>query len=169
MPRVATEAAAGGSIEIGPRIGDPAPALSGTDQHGQDVDLTSARGEGAVLVVFYPYAFSRVCSGELQQLRDHQAELQATVRLLAVSCDPVFALRAFADAEGIGFPLVSDFWPHGAAARAYGVFDETRGCARRASFLVDAAGVLRWQVEVPMGEARSMDDYRAAVAALPDR
>lgn len=150
-----------------PQVGDRAVDFALVDQHGVEVALSSSRGSSAVLIVFYPYAFSRVCSGELQQLRDHQEELHGeVVRLLAISCDPMFSLRAFADAEGIAFSLLSDYWPHGAVAQSYGVFDDARGCARRASFLVDDEGVLRWQVEVPMGEARSLDEYRAAISEL---
>jgi len=88
------------------------------------------------------------------------------VRVFAVSCDPMFTQRAWAEQEGFGFDLLSDFWPHGAAAAAYGVFDEAGGNALRGSFLVDADGIVRWSVVNPRGRARDLGAYRAALAAL---
>ncbi len=146
--------------------GQPAPSLALRDQHGRDHELAAYRGS-AVALVFYPYAFSRVCTGELQAVRDDLASPQASgPALLAVSCDPVFSLRAFADAERLAFPLLSDFWPHGAVARAYGVFDEGSGCARRSSFAVDAEGVVRWTAHSPMGVSRDFAALWEAVARL---
>jgi peroxiredoxin len=140
--------------------GQSAPDFELRDQHGQDVRLSSFAGTKAVVLVFYPYAFSRVCTGELDDIRDRLSEFDTDdVQLLALSCDPMFSLRAFADADGLKFPLLSDFWPHGAVARAYGVFDEDLGCATRSTFIVDRQGTLRWSVHNPMGEARNLDDY----------
>ena len=147
-------------------VGAPAPALELRDQHGQRVTLASFRDRRSVLVVFFPYAFSSVCSNELRQLRDAWSGVDRDVELLAVSTDPLYALRAFSDAEKLDFPLLSDFWPHGAVASAYGVFDEERGCARRSSFLVDQRGDLAWFVHNSMPDARSVEDYRAAIDPL---
>jgi peroxiredoxin len=72
----------------------------------------------------------------------------------------MFSLRAFADRDGYEFSLLSDFWPHGAVAATYGLFDEGRGCARRSTVIVDRSGVVRWQVDSAMSQARSHDDYR---------
>ena len=149
-----------------PAVGTPAPDLTLPDTHGTPVTLSELRG-GPVAVVFFPFAFSGICTGELCELRDNIAAFDdAGVRLLAVSCDPMFTLRAFGEQEGYGFDLLSDFWPHGAAARAYGVFDEATGHALRGSFLVDAEGVLRWSVVNPRGQARPIAAYRDALAAL---
>lgn len=151
-------------------VGDVAPRVLLPGTHGQSVVVggTSDRaGERATLLVFVPFAFSRVCTTELGELRDGLPGLeQSGVRVLAVSCDPVFALRAWAEQDGYEFALLSDFWPHGAAARAFGVFDETQGFARRGTFLIDAAGVVRWRVVNPGGQARPVAAYRAAVADL---
>jgi len=150
----------------GPLVGAPAPDFSMPDTHGTPVTLASLRGAPAVLV-FVPFAFSGTCTGELCELRDNLAEFaSAGVRLLGVSCDPMFSLRAWAEHEGYAFDLLSDFWPHGAASRAYGVFDEASGHALRGSFLVDADGVLRWSVVNPRGQARPLAAYREALAAL---
>ena len=140
-------------------IGDPAPDFELRDQHGQTVSLASYRGRRTVVVMFYPFAFSRVCSGELGAVRDDLSRFVTDdVQLLAVSCDPMFALRAFAEHDGLTFPLLSDFWPHGEAATAYGVFDRERGCAHRSTFIVDRHGALRWAVHSAMRDARDLDE-----------
>ena len=147
--------------------GTPAPEFALRDQHGQVTALSSFRGHKVVIAVFFPYAFSRVCSSELDQLRDELPAVQNDdVQLLAISCDPMHALRAFAETERLHFPLLSDFWPHGAVASRYGVFDHDRGCARRGTFVVDVDGVLRWRVVNPGDKARDLADYRRALTAL---
>ena len=106
------------------------------------------------MLVFFPYAFSGVCTGEMAGIRDRLAEFMTfDTEVLAISCDPVYSLRAFADADGLNFPLLSDFWPHGEVARAYGVFDEAKGCAARSSYVVDQDGMVRWAVHNAMPEA----------------
>jgi mycoredoxin-dependent peroxiredoxin len=141
------------------QIGQEAPDFTLRDQHGQEVTLSSFRGHKAVVVMFYPFAFSSVCTGELCGVRDNLPTFQSDdVQVLAVSCDPKFALRAYADQDGLTFPLLSDFWPHGATATAYGVFDEDRGCAGRSTFIVDKQGVLRWTVHNQMPDARDLDE-----------
>jgi peroxiredoxin len=140
-------------------IGDPAPEFALRDQHGRLVSLSSLRGQRTAVVMFYPYAFSPVCTGELSAVRENASTFESdSVQLLAVSCDPMFTLRAFAEAEGLTFPLLSDFWPHGAAATAYGVFDSERGRANRSTFIVDKHGVLRWVVHNPTQEARDLQE-----------
>jgi peroxiredoxin len=147
--------------------GDTAPDFTLNNTHGTPVRLADALAEGPVLVVFYPFAFSGICTGELCELRDNFADFQsAGVRLLAVSTDPMFSLKAFAEVEGYEFDLLSDFWPHGAVASAYGVFNADRGMAIRGSFLIDAGGTVRWSVVNQPGERRDLGAYRAAVAAL---
>jgi alkyl hydroperoxide reductase subunit AhpC len=75
----------------------------------------------------------------------------------------MYALRVYAEQENFGFPLLSDFWPHGAVARAYGVFDEARGCARRGSFLIDQNGTIRWSIVTPISEPRPLAAYLNAL------
>jgi mycoredoxin-dependent peroxiredoxin len=147
-------------------VGAPAPEFELRDQHGQRVALTAHRGK-AVALLFYPYAFSRVCSGELAGLQDRMSHfVSARVQLLAISCDPVFTLRAFADQAGIEFPLLSDFWPHGRVATAYDAFDATRGCARRSTVVVDGAGVVRWRVDNDLQDARDQDELAAVLSDM---
>jgi peroxiredoxin len=139
-------------------VGDRAPDFTLRDQHGQDVTLSSFAGSKAVLLVFYPYAFSGVCTGELTGFRDRLGDFETDdTTLLGISCDPMYTQRAFADRDGIFFPLLADFWPHGAVASAYGVLDESEGCASRSSFVVDKEGVVRWVLHSERGEARDLD------------
>jgi peroxiredoxin len=151
----------------GTTVGTVAPDFTLKNQDREDVALSALRGERAALVVFYPFAFSAVCTGELAAVRDDLAAFQnERVQVLAVSCDHPFALKAWADAQGFGFPLLSDFWPHGAVARRYGVFNSAAGFALRGTFLVDRTGVVRFAEVNQPGQARDQDGWRRAVAAL---
>jgi peroxiredoxin len=154
-------------LTTGLALGEPAPDFTLRDQFGQDVTLSSYRGSKAVAIFFFPYAFSGVCTGEMAGIRDRLAEfLTFDTEVLGVSCDPVYSLRAFADQDGLNFPLLSDFWPHGEVARAYDVFDEKKGCARRSSYVVDKGGVLRWSVHNAMPEGRDLEEHLAQLRAL---
>ena len=88
------------------------------------------------------------------------------VELLTVSVDSMFALRTWADQEKFGFELLSDFWPHGAVAKEYGVFEENMGIATRGTFIIDKEGVVRWKVVNPVPQARDIAEYQKALAAL---
>ena len=148
-------------------IGQSAPSFELVNQHGEKVSLASFKGEKNVVVLFYPFAFSGMCTGELCALRDDLSAFQnESVQLLAISCDPMFSQRAFAEREGYKFPLLSDFWPHGEVSKSYGVFDEERGRASRGTFVIDKAGIVRWQVINRAGDARNVGDYKTAIAAL---
>ena len=148
-------------------IGTPSPDFTLMDQHGTAVTLSSFKGSKNVVILFYPFAFSGICTGELCSLRDDLASFQNDdVQLLAISCDPMYAQRAFAEQEGYKFPVLADFWPHGQAAKAYGVFDEARGCAVRGTFIVDKNGNLAWQIVNGLGDARNLVEYKNALASL---
>lgn len=149
------------------QVGEPAPDFALRNQHGETVRLLQFRGRQAVVVVFYPWAFSGVCGGELNELQKHLDEFQNDeVALLTISCDAMYALRAYADREGFTFPMLQDFWPHGEVATSYGVFEPNVGVALRGTFVIDKEGVVRWTVTNPIPDARDLDDYRAALAAL---
>ena len=148
-------------------VGEQAPDFELTDQHGTPVRLSSFRGAKNVVLVFYPLAFSGVCTGELCALRDEFPEVDRDdVELLTVSVDSTFATRAWSDAEHFEFELLSDFWPHGAVASRYGVFDSDRGIAIRGTFIIDKDGVVRWKVVNPASQARDLGEYSKALAAL---
>ena len=155
-----------GGTALGPVVGDMAPDFELANQFGEPVSLSALRG-GPVVVVFYPFAFSGICTGELCELRDNIADFAtAKARLLAVSVDSKYTLRAYAQAEGYDFDLLADFWPHGEVARRYGVFEEDRGMAGRGTFVIDGDGVLRDVFSTPTGQARPLARYRQALAAL---
>jgi len=147
--------------------GDPAPDFTLRDQHGRRRSLASADRERQLVLVFFPFAFSGVCTGELRELREQAGRIaEAGADLMAVSCDPMFALRVFADQDGLEFPLLSDFWPHGEVASAYDAFDSEHGCPTRSTFVIDAYGIVRWSVHNAMGKARNVDDYLRALKAI---
>lgn len=148
-------------------IGQPAPEFTLPSQYGEQVSLADFRGAKNVLVMFYPFAFTGTCTGELCTIRDRYTDfVNDDTVVLSISCDSTHTLKAFASQEGLTHPLLSDFWPHGEVSRAYGVFLEEKGFATRGSFVIDREGTVRWAVVNGPGEARSADDYAAALAAL---
>ena len=147
--------------------GTLAPGFSLPDQFGRSVSLHDFRGSTAVALVFFPFAFSRTCQGELGALRDEPDLFHdAGVQLIGVSVDSKFALRAWSEEQGYDFPLLADFWPHGEVARAYGAFLDERGHAARATFVIDDAGVIRAGFQSAPGEPRTIEQYRRALEAL---
>jgi peroxiredoxin len=148
-------------------VGDSAPDFELKDQHGTPVKLSDFRGSKDVVLVFYPLAFSGICTGELCAIRDELPTLGGDdVQVLAVSIDSVFTHRAWADQEKYQFPLLSDFWPHGAVAQAYGVFDDEKGIARRGTFISNKEGVVAYKIDNAIPDARDLDEYRKALAEL---
>jgi mycoredoxin-dependent peroxiredoxin len=148
-------------------VGTEAPDFTLKDANREEVTLSSFRGEKNVLLVFYPFAFSGTCQGELCQVRDELAEFQNDeVQVIGVSVDTPFSLKAWAEQQSYTFPLLSDFWPHGAVAQAYGVFNEKAGMANRGTFLVDKQGVVKFAEENQPGEARDQEQWKRALKAL---
>ena len=146
-------------------LGTRAPSFSLRDQNGAVVSLADHLGRRHVLLVFFPWAFSGICTGELTEIRDDLGRfVTEEVQVLTVSCDAMFSLRAYADRDGYFFPLLSDFWPHGEVARAYGVFDEAAGVARRGTFLIDPEGTVRWSLVSGIGQRRDFSGYHDALA-----
>lgn len=141
--------------------GSLAPDFELSDQHGTPIRLSGLRGRN-VLLVFFPFAFTGVCQGELHDL----AGFGGDAEVLAVSVDSTFAQRAWADREGFGVTLLSDFWPHGQVARLYGVFDEVKGAASRGTFVIDGQGVVRWTVATAIGQPRDVAEYRKVLSEL---
>lgn len=148
-------------------VGERAPGFTLKNQNNQDVSLADFAGRRNVILVFYPSAFTRTCQSELGAIRDDLASFDnAAVQVLAISVDSVFAHKVWAQQEGFTFPLLADFWPHGAVARAYGCFDELSGRATRGTYIIDRGGVLRWKVVNAIPEARSPAEYLEVLARL---
>lgn len=148
-------------------VGTVAPDFELKDQSGNTVSLSSFKGVKNVVLMFYPFSFTGTCTGELCEIRDNLDAFQSDdVQVLAVSCDSPFVQKVFAERENYKFPVLSDFWPHGAVARSYDVFVEERGCALRGTFVIDMNGVIRWSVVHGLGEARDSVEYRKALADL---
>ncbi len=148
-------------------VGSHAPDFTLRDQNREEVTLSSFRGAQAVLVVFFPLAFTATCTGELCSVRDHLAQYQNDrVQVLAISVDSNYTHKVFAQQEGYDFPLLADFWPHGAVASSYGVFNEDAGFANRGTFLIDPHGIVQFAEMNGPGEGRDSQLWLSAIEAL---
>ncbi len=148
-------------------IGDIAPDFSLPNQFGETVNLSDFRGKKAVVLVFYPLSFSGICTGELCELRDNISDFEAEgIELLAISVDSKYVQKAFAEQEGYNFSVLADFWPHGQVAKDYGVFLDESGISNRATFVINQDGELVAKFVTAPGQARSLDEYRRAIASL---
>ena len=148
-------------------VGRPAPAFTLRDQARNEVSLDDLKGRNT-LVVFIPFPFTGNCSSEVCELRDHLADLDALdANVVVISCDTVPVHAKWAADNGLSFPVLSDFWPHGDVARAYDTFNETLGCANRTTYVLDADGVIRAVVASDsLGTVREYDAYVAALEAI---
>ncbi len=148
-------------------VGDTAPDFTLGDQNNEDWSLAAQRGRNAALIVFYPLAFTGICSGELAAINSDLATFQNDrVQVVTISVDSPYSHKIFAEREGFEFPLLSDFWPHGAVASSYGVFNSDAGIANRGTFLEDAEGAVVFAEMNPPGEGRDPDVWREAIAKL---
>ena len=148
-------------------IGDEAPDFTLNDQTRTPVTLSDLRGQKHVHIIFDPQAYSGVCTGELCSLRDSIESFRSDeVETFAISVDSSAATAAFAAKEGYDFPLLSDFWPHGAVADRYGVFDAQIGLAMRGTFLVDKQGIVRFAETNAIPDARDQQRWRQALTDL---
>ena len=148
-------------------VGQEAPDFTLKDQNNEEFTLSSYRGKQAVLIVFYPLAFTGICTGELCAVRDDIGAFQNDdVQVVSISVDSVYSHKIFSEREGYEFPLLSDFWPHGAVAQAYGAFNAEVGFANRGTFLVDKDGIVRFAELNSPGEGRDAQAWRDAIAAL---
>ncbi len=148
-------------------VGDTAPDFELPDGDRTPVRLSSYRGEKNVIVVFYPLAFTGTCQGELCAIRNEIADFSSDdVRTLAISCDSTAVHAKWAAEQGYTFPLLADFWPHGAVATSYGVFDDKIGLALRGTFIIDKQGTVAYKVVNAIPDARDTDEYRRVLAAL---
>lgn len=149
-------------------VGEEAPDFELAGATDGRLKLSSYRGEKNVVLVFYPFTFTGVCHGELCELRDDPSTFEASgAQVIAISCDSAFSQRKWAEEEGYTFPVLGDFWPHGEVSRAYGVFDEALGCARRGTFVIDKNGIIVAKFEsANIATSRAREEYEAALANL---
>lgn len=148
-------------------VGQPAPSFVLKDQNNEDVDLATLLARRNVLIVFYPFAFTGICTGELQALRDgRDVFFTDSVTTVTISCDSPYAHKIFDQRESLELPLLSDFWPHGATASAYGVFNAGGGFANRGTFLVERSGTVRFAEMNGPGQGRDPHAWQAAIEAL---
>jgi mycoredoxin-dependent peroxiredoxin len=147
-------------------VGAEAPDFTLKDQNNQEVRLSDFRGRKTVLLVFYPLAFTGTCQGEMTEIKDNLTEYEnESVQVLTVSVDSPYSHKVWAEREGYD-PLLSDFWPHGAVAKAYGVFREATGVANRGTFVIDRSGTVRYAETQEPGEARDQKPWRTALAEI---
>jgi peroxiredoxin len=129
--------------------GSPAPDFTLPDQDGHKVSLADLRGQTTVLV-FYPLDFSPVCTDQLNVYNEVLDDLeQAGVRLYGVSVDSAYCHKAFQAELGIRIPLLADFHPKGAVAKAYGVYEERWGSSSRALVMIDPDLKVKWAHRAP--------------------
>jgi peroxiredoxin len=137
------------------RTGDQAPEFDLAVTHEERVRLSDFRGRSNVLLVFHPFAFTQVCEDEARDLQENlQSFRDAQTEIVFVSCDPYPARQAWRAELGAEYTFASDFWPHGAAARAYGVFNDETGAPHRGTFLLDQSGTVIWSL------VKERDAYR---------
>jgi mycoredoxin-dependent peroxiredoxin len=148
-------------------VGQVAPDFALPDQNGVTVRLSELTAEKNVVVVFYPFAFSGICTGELDEIRDHlERFVSDDLQVVCISCDAMFSQRAWADLHGYFFPLLSDHWPHGEVTSAYGVFNEATGAPVRGTFLVGRDGRVHWTLVNGPGQRRDFTRLPIEVAAI---
>lgn len=148
-------------------VGENAPLFTLRNHDKQKVSLESLRGQ-KTLVVFIPYPFTGICEAELCDLRDNLTRLNdMDAHVVAITCDTVPANARWAADNDFDFPILSDFWPHGAVAQAYGCFNDTLGVAMRATYVLDDEGVIAEIISTDsLGKPRHIGDYHESLAAI---
>jgi mycoredoxin-dependent peroxiredoxin len=148
-------------------VGSEAPDFTLRNENGEEVTLSSLRGRNVVLI-FYPFAFSSICTKELHDVTGLQERFgEGNAEVFGVSVDSPFTLKAFRKHEQLTPHLLSDFEPKGAVAQQYGAYLDGLGFATRATFVIDKDGNVAWKQISNPGEARDQEEAVAALAACP--
>ena len=151
---------------IGVTTGESAPEFDLAVRKGERVRLSDFRGRRNVLLVFHPFAWTTVCAEEALDLQENLGSFEsAETEVVFVSCDAPAARQAWKEQLGVDYTFASDFWSHGAAARAYGVFDESNGAPVRGTFLIDKQGIVIWSL-VKDRETRRTELVPGSLGAL---
>jgi peroxiredoxin len=148
-------------------VGSPAPSFSLLDQDKNTVTLADLRGNKS-LIVFIPFPFTGICDAEGCALRDQIAMLNdVDANVVVITCHAVPVAKKWSDDNGFAFPVLSDFWPHGAIAAEYDAFNTSVGAANRVTAVLDADGIVRAIVDSgSLGTSREFAEYVAALSAI---
>lgn len=148
------------------RPGTKAPDFTLPKTPDESVSLSDFMGK-PVLLIFFPAAFSPVCSDEVSQFNESLAEFEDyDVQLIGISVDNVWSNMAFTEQRGLGFPVLADFEPKGEVGRRYGVYNEENGIEQRALFVIDSDGVIQWSYLSPLLEVPPVDGAKKAIEEL---
>jgi peroxiredoxin len=149
------------------KVGDAAPDFTLKDNHGKEAHLGDFRGKKVVLG-FHPFAWTLVCGQQMQDLEASVARLKkANAVAFGISIDTTFSKHAWAKSLNIeATRLLSDFWPHGEVADAYGLFDDHEGRSNRAVVIVDEKGVVRWIKVYPVPERPDIEEILKEVERI---
>jgi peroxiredoxin len=149
--------------------GVPAPDFSLHSTPDQSVSLSDFRGQ-PVILAFYPADWSPVCGDQMALYNEILPEFHRfNAEMIGISVDGIWCHLAFAKDRKLRFPLLTDFEPKGAVARAYGVYRPQDGSSERALFVIDADGIIRWSYVSPIGVNPGADGILAALEALPTK
>jgi mycoredoxin-dependent peroxiredoxin len=152
---------------MAPEVGDEAPDFTTRDENFEEFTLSSLRGRN-VLLVFFPLAFSRICTKELVDITGEAKKYDAAgAEVVGISVDSPFVMNAFKRDENLKAHLVSDFHPKGAIAKQYDAYIDEAGIATRATFVIDKDGKIARKIVTHPGEARNQEEYLEALAACP--
>jgi mycoredoxin-dependent peroxiredoxin len=148
-----------------PTIGEPAPDFTLPSTSGEKVTLSALRGQ-AVMLAFFPLAFSSTCTEEFCTMRDDYGAFDGRkVKVLPISVDHRYSLKEYVAKHNLPVEMLSDF--HREVSKQYGVFMPERNYANRAYFLVDEKGILRWShVEENPSHRRENKELLAAIDAV---
>jgi peroxiredoxin len=136
--------------------GERAPEFDLEEAHGKRVRLSDYLGHRNVLLVFHPFAWTAVCTEEAQDLQENLESFHnANTEVVFVSCDSAAARQAWRAELGAEYTFASDFWSHGANAKAYGVFNEENGAPVRGTFLIGTDGTVIWSLVKDAGTRRT--------------
>lgn len=147
-------------------VGEKAPAFKLSSGPGENIDVGELIGKEKVLLLFFPLAFSSVCTAEMCRMaEDWQEWEEIGVRVFGISVDSLFALQRFREDEKIPFPLLSDF--NRTTAQEYDVlyknFFGVEGVAKRSAFVLDSSGTIAYSWSTD--DASVEPDYEAVLAA----
>ncbi len=147
------------------QVGDLAPDFTLAGHDGAKVTLSDLRGQPVVLA-FYPHDFSPTCTQEHACFMRELAQFNnLNAQVFGISTDSTWAHKAYAAQQGITYPLLADYYPQGAVAQLYGVFDAQRGRANRVTFVIDSAGRIAYIQNNAVGQVPPTDDLIQSLAA----